>query len=163
MWLNFLVFIKAEVVSPDGSQVFVTLNTGAVFGEISLLAVGGANRRTANVRAKGFSNLFILSKDDFEEIMKQYPLLYSRLKRRAAETLNKSKAQASSPANKETLMSVKGVKSKESTVESVPDPPKRPTTPKLLQLMRALRLSNMPTLRRIFRRKSKLNFQNFNF
>ncbi|XP_054841460.1 cyclic nucleotide-gated cation channel beta-3 [Eublepharis macularius] len=58
---------------PDGTKVLVTLRAGAVFGEISLLAAGGGNRRTANVVAHGFANLFILDKKDLSEIMVHYP------------------------------------------------------------------------------------------
>jgi cyclic nucleotide gated channel beta 1 len=31
------------------------------------------NRRTADVRVKGFTNLFILSKADFESAMSEFP------------------------------------------------------------------------------------------
>ncbi|KFV81182.1 Cyclic nucleotide-gated cation channel beta-3, partial [Struthio camelus australis] len=58
---------------PDGKKVLVTLRAGAVFGEISLLAAGGGNRRTANVVAHGFANLFILDKKTLNEILVHYP------------------------------------------------------------------------------------------
>ncbi|XP_017681950.1 PREDICTED: cyclic nucleotide-gated cation channel beta-3 [Lepidothrix coronata] len=58
---------------PDGTKVLVTLRAGAVFGEISLLAAGGGNRRTANVVAHGFANLFILDKKTLNEILRHYP------------------------------------------------------------------------------------------
>lgn len=51
--------------------------------QTSLLAISGKNRRTADVRSKGFSTLFSLSKADFEEIMKNYPQAYRLLKKRA--------------------------------------------------------------------------------
>lgn len=41
------------------------------------------NRRTADVRCKGFTNLFILSKTDFENAMKDYPEAHKLLKKRA--------------------------------------------------------------------------------
>ncbi|MBN3293264.1 CNGB1 protein, partial [Polypterus senegalus] len=75
---------------PDGKTVLVTLRAGSVFGEISLLSVGGGNRRTANVVAHGFANLFILDKKDLNDILIHYPESQKLLRKKAKKMLNKN-------------------------------------------------------------------------
>nr|XP_048672712.1 cyclic nucleotide-gated cation channel beta-1 isoform X4 [Caretta caretta] len=102
---------------PDGKTVLVTLKAGSVFGEISLLAVGGGNRRTANVVAHGFTNLFILEKKDLNEILVHYPESQKLLRKKARKMLknnNKPKEEKGMP--KDALII-----------------PPRPGTPKLFQ------------------------------
>ncbi|XP_008066234.1 cyclic nucleotide-gated cation channel beta-1 [Carlito syrichta] len=97
-----MYIIKAGQVQvlggPDGTSVLVTLRAGSVFGEISLLAVGGGNRRTANVVAHGFANLFILDKKDLNEILVHYPESQKLLRKKARHMLksnNKPKEEKS--------------------------------------------------------------------
>ncbi|KAL5022420.1 hypothetical protein ScPMuIL_001575 [Solemya velum] len=79
------------LVMGEGDLVLATLKEGSVFGEISLLAMSSdGNRRTANVRCKGFTNLFILSKHDFELAMSDYPDASKLLKKRARRLLNQN-------------------------------------------------------------------------
>ncbi|XP_051546136.1 cyclic nucleotide-gated cation channel beta-1-like [Myxocyprinus asiaticus] len=107
---------EVQVVGgPDGKTVFVTLKAGAVFGEVSLLAVGGGNRRTANVIARGFANLFILTKKDLNEILVHYPESQKLLRKKAKKMVKK-------PAEK-----------KKEEKEPVQIIPPRAETPKLLK------------------------------
>uniref|UniRef100_A0A8C9Z150 Cyclic nucleotide gated channel subunit beta 1a n=1 Tax=Sander lucioperca TaxID=283035 RepID=A0A8C9Z150_SANLU len=77
---------EVQVVGgPDLQTVFVTIRAGSVFGEISLLAGGGGNRRTANVKAHGFANLFILDKKDLAEILVHYPESQKLLRKKPDE------------------------------------------------------------------------------
>ncbi|XP_019743872.1 cyclic nucleotide-gated cation channel beta-1-like [Hippocampus comes] len=111
---------EVQVVGgPDGKTVFVTLSAGSVFGEISLLAVGGGNRRTANVISHGFANLFILDKKDLNEILVHYPESKKLLRKKARKMLTKGKKPEPKEEAKQPAQ--------------VQPTPARPETPKLLR------------------------------
>ncbi|XP_032892357.1 cyclic nucleotide-gated cation channel beta-1 [Amblyraja radiata] len=92
---------EVQVVGgPDDKTVFVTLRAGSVFGEISLLSVGGGNRRTANVVAHGFANLFILNKRDLSDILIHYPDSQKLLRKKAKKLLSKDGGKSVKPEGK---------------------------------------------------------------
>ncbi len=81
-----------QVVSPDGTQVYATLKTGAAFGEISILDIPGnknGNKRTANIRSLGFSDVYELSKSDLWAAISNYPLAKEMLMQKGKALLKK--------------------------------------------------------------------------
>ncbi|CAH2273509.1 cyclic nucleotide-gated cation channel beta-1 [Pelobates cultripes] len=89
-----------------------------LFASLSLLALGGGNRRTANVVAHGFTNLFILDKKDLNDILTHYPESQKVLRRKAKKMLkNTSKPKDDNKTQKGFQHII----------------PPRPETPKLLK------------------------------
>ncbi|XKL67871.1 hypothetical protein PGB90_003362 [Kerria lacca] len=81
---------RLQVVADDGRTVLATLRAGSYFGEISILNMGTAgNRRTASVRSVGYSDLFVLSKKDMWDVLKEYPAARIRLEAIATKRLEK--------------------------------------------------------------------------
>uniref|UniRef100_A0A3P8TM64 Cyclic nucleotide gated channel subunit alpha 1a n=1 Tax=Amphiprion percula TaxID=161767 RepID=A0A3P8TM64_AMPPE len=93
---------KLAVVADDGVTQFVVLGSGSYFGEISILNIKGSkagNRRTANIRSIGYSDLFCLSKDDLMESLIEYPDAKSMLEEKGRQILLKDGLIDLDPAN----------------------------------------------------------------
>lgn len=83
---------KLAVVADDGVTIFVVLGDGSYFGEISILNIKGSkagNRRTANIKSIGYSDLFCLSKDDLMEALTEYPDAKAMLEEKGRQILLK--------------------------------------------------------------------------
>ena len=116
---------KLDVVAPDGIKVFVTLGEGVVFGELSIMNIPGSkmgNRRTANVRSVGYSDLFSLSKDDLWEALEEYPEAKRALLEKGRQILLKDdmideeKAKAEAAAHETPTQTVRRL---EATLEEI--------------------------------------------
>lgn len=93
---------KLAVVADDGVTQFVVLGSGSYFGEISILNIKGSkagNRRTANIRSIGYSDLFCLSKDDLMESLLEYPDAKGMLEEKGRQILIKDGLIDLDPAN----------------------------------------------------------------
>ncbi|XP_077575841.1 cyclic nucleotide gated channel subunit alpha 1a isoform X2 [Stigmatopora nigra] len=93
---------KLAVVADDGITQFVVLGSGSYFGEISILNIKGSkagNRRTANIRSIGYSDLFCLSKDDLMESLTEYPDAKGMLEEKGRQILMKDGLIDLDPAN----------------------------------------------------------------
>ncbi|XKL66906.1 hypothetical protein PGB90_010326 [Kerria lacca] len=83
---------RLSVVADDEKTVLATLSPGSVFGEVSVLDIAGnktGNRRTANVRSLGYSDLFCLAKKDLWETLADYPEARHSLMERGCQLLRK--------------------------------------------------------------------------
>lgn len=83
---------ELSVLAEDCKTVYGTLSDGSVFGELSILNISGVktgNRRTANVRSVGFSDLFALSKQDLWSVLEDYPDAKTLLVDRGKQILRK--------------------------------------------------------------------------
>lgn len=69
------------------------LGSGDFFGEIGILNIDGANRRTADVRSVGYSELFSLSKEDVLEGCRDYPEAEKKLYEYAQNRLGFERAK----------------------------------------------------------------------
>ncbi|XP_059049310.1 cyclic nucleotide-gated cation channel alpha-3 isoform X2 [Achroia grisella] len=82
---------KLQVVGDNGKTVLATLKAGSYFGEISILNMGTAGKQLASVRSVGYSDLFVLSKKDMWDVLKEYPAARVRLEAIAVKRLEKYK------------------------------------------------------------------------
>ncbi|KAM3867381.1 cyclic nucleotide-gated cation channel-like [Diretmus argenteus] len=83
---------RLAVVGDDGVGQFAVLTAGSCFGEISILNISGSkmgNRRTANIRSLGYSDLFCLSKQDLMEALQEFPHARAQLEQRGRDILRK--------------------------------------------------------------------------
>ncbi|XP_075334611.1 cyclic nucleotide-gated channel alpha-4 [Odontesthes bonariensis] len=83
---------KLAVVADDGVTEFAVLSSGNFFGEISILNIKGnksGNRRTANIRSIGYSDLFSLSKEDLTDVLSEFPAAKRHLEEKGRQILTK--------------------------------------------------------------------------
>ncbi|XP_060599789.1 cyclic nucleotide-gated channel rod photoreceptor subunit alpha-like isoform X2 [Ruditapes philippinarum] len=70
----FIIADGVVEILGDNNTVLTQMSTGDFFGEIGILNLdGGINRRTADVRSVGYSELFVLSREDVLEALKDHP------------------------------------------------------------------------------------------
>ncbi|XP_078119036.1 cyclic nucleotide-gated channel alpha-4 [Sander vitreus] len=83
---------KLAVVADDGVTEYAVLSESNFFGEISILNIKGnksGNRRTANIRSIGYSDLFSLSKEDLTDVLSEFPAAKRHLEEKGRQILTK--------------------------------------------------------------------------
>uniref|UniRef100_A0A3B3V6F0 Cyclic nucleotide gated channel subunit alpha 4 n=1 Tax=Poecilia latipinna TaxID=48699 RepID=A0A3B3V6F0_9TELE len=80
---------KLAVVADDGVTEFAVLSAGNFFGEISILNIKNksGNRRTANIKSIGHSDLFSLSKEDLTDVLSEFPAAKRHLEEKGRQIL----------------------------------------------------------------------------
>ncbi|CAH8853103.1 unnamed protein product [Trichobilharzia szidati] len=81
-----------EVLNED-NEVLSTMSAGDFFGEIGVLNLDGINRRTADVRAVGYAELFVLSREDILKALKDHPEAEIVIRKHAARRLCESRTR----------------------------------------------------------------------
>ncbi|KNE54427.1 hypothetical protein AMAG_00402 [Allomyces macrogynus ATCC 38327] len=107
-----MYFIRSgeiEVVTGDLSRVLVTLTQGSFFGEIALFE---ESRRTATVRTKTVSELCVLTKEAFQDILRLYPAMAEIFRqaiaeRKALDAKRKAEAEAAAKAKADAELAEK--------------------------------------------------------
>ncbi|MCG5056894.1 MAG: ion transporter [Limnoraphis sp. WC205] len=75
-----MYFIKrGEVIafSEKTGRIYRTMTAGMFFGEIALLY---SSRRTASVKTQTYCELFVLYKEDFDQVLENYPRFWEKIK-----------------------------------------------------------------------------------
>jgi voltage-gated potassium channel len=83
---------KVNIVSDDRKIVYVTLDDGKFFGEMTLVFEG--IKRTATVVTKTFCELYVLTKDSFDKISKDFPNQVKVIKEEAEKRKNLNQKEA---------------------------------------------------------------------
>ncbi|XP_064618665.1 cyclic nucleotide-gated olfactory channel-like isoform X2 [Lineus longissimus] len=97
-----------EVISDTG-EVLTQMGAGDFFGEIGILNLdGGVNRRTADVRSVGYSELFTLSREDVLNALTDHPeaevLIKEYGRRRLKEMADRKRIRTQSKCGEDRLL-----------------------------------------------------------
>jgi voltage-gated potassium channel len=86
---NGIYFISrgtVEITSQEGRETHGTLESGDYFGDLSLLL---GERRTASVKSLTYCDVFLLARDQFERIKREYSEFRDTLKKISSEKTEK--------------------------------------------------------------------------
>ncbi len=89
---NEIYFIsrgKVEITSNDDKNSYGLLEDGDYFGDLSLIL---GEKRTASVKSLSYCEIFILTREDFNRIKKDYPEFKNVLKKMSSERTEKTAA-----------------------------------------------------------------------
>ena len=86
--LYFISKGQVEVINDDTGDTIATLGVGAYFGEIALI---DSAPRNATIRAREYCDLYSLDKLSFDEVIKEYPDFYEKIKIMAKKRMEENR------------------------------------------------------------------------
>ena len=86
--LYFISKGQVEVINDDTGDTIATLGVGAYFGEIALI---DSAPRNATIRAREYCDLYSLDKVSFDEVIKEYPEFYEKIKIMAKKRMEENR------------------------------------------------------------------------
>jgi voltage-gated potassium channel len=91
--LYFISRGQVEVINDDTGDTIATLGVGAYFGEIALI---DSAPRNATIRAREYCDLYSLDKVSFDEVIKEYPEFYEKIKIMAKKRMEENRLKVQS-------------------------------------------------------------------
>lgn len=79
---------QVDVMNEDNTTSLITLHEGSFVGEMALVL---EQPRTAGVKTRGYCDLYILEKDDFDKILERYPDFANLVREITNERLEETK------------------------------------------------------------------------
>ncbi|UXI16461.1 hypothetical protein NH340_JMT02404 [Sarcoptes scabiei] len=149
-----------NVIDSNQKKILATLSEGSVFGELAILDLRGHSRRTADAKSLGYSQIFVLKKQDLWETLRYYPEYRKVLKRKVRKIFESKQKnekfssridEANCRSDSITIL-IHGDEQKE-LVRNILASKSNSTTPRLYQIAMTL-ISRDSKFRKYFRQNS---------
>eukprot|EP01117_Protostelium_nocturnum_P005831 TRINITY_DN2104_c0_g1_i1.p1 TRINITY_DN2104_c0_g1~~TRINITY_DN2104_c0_g1_i1.p1 ORF type:complete len:198 (-),score=52.90 TRINITY_DN2104_c0_g1_i1:92-685(-) len=122
---------KAHAIENSSGKILSKMKVGSFFGEIALLF---RCKRTASVRDTKFTELFSLSKEDFDSVLVDYPEYIPKIESIAGERLTDQKLEYHSCKDSKKLLKKRDSKLKQMAINKTLEGREKRSIEKILTL-----------------------------